>query len=252
MAPKEKNNYEDVIDEYSEVLSDKYDTKLVNHGPVYYEGRKHYFYSARLDKKGVLTPTAIIRAGAHGEEFDGTHALLKLLEEEEDLVNNFSMLIFPCGNPWGYVYGTRNVMIESNKFFNEKVAPHTVHYVRKKIKGAVDIAIDLHGDNRDEGFYIYQRKRVGLPDLAKKTVAQVKKKFPVTRTKVIDGDKIIKGVINCSGQKEGTFEEHCYDKGAKYSFTPEFAGWISQKKRIDCGYLLLKYLLSSYFQFVKR
>jgi murein peptide amidase A len=66
---------------------------------------KIIFY--RISKQ--LTKTVLQSAGIHGDEPSGVETICTLLENNrfEIFSDEWELTIFPCINPYGYEYGTR-------------------------------------------------------------------------------------------------------------------------------------------------
>lgn len=111
----------------------------------------------------VGTPKHIlITGGMHGDEPAGVEAVLQFLARDNTaLLKNFSFLILPCINPYGYVYNTRETLggIDLNRAFEtEDVAE--VAIVKKALgQTQFSLAIDFHEDYDATGFYLYEGKR---------------------------------------------------------------------------------------------
>lgn len=114
----------------------------------------------------------LITGGMHGDEPAGVEAVLQFLARDNTtLLKNFSFLVIPCINPYGYVHNTRETFgdIDINRAFEtEDIAEVTII---KKALGQTQfvLAIDFHEDYEANGFYLYEGKRdekyIG-PDLA--------------------------------------------------------------------------------------
>ena len=60
----------------------------------------------------VDTPKhVLITSGMHGDEPAGVESVLQFLERDNTaLLKNFSFLVIPCINPYGYVHNTRETL----------------------------------------------------------------------------------------------------------------------------------------------
>ena len=112
----------------------------------------------------IDTPKHIlITGGMHGDEPAGIEAVLQFLERDNTaLLNNFSFLIIPCINPYGYVHNTRETLdgVDINRAFEtEDIAE--VAIVKKALgQTQFSLAIDFHEQDYDAtGFYLYEGKR---------------------------------------------------------------------------------------------
>lgn len=121
--------------------------------PVY---QIHLASSARIPRRVLIT------GGMHGDEPAGVEAVLQFLERDNTtLLKNFSFLVIPCINPYGYVHNTRETLdgIDINRAFETEDVPEVA--IVKKALGQTQfsLAIDFHEDYDATGFYLYEGKR---------------------------------------------------------------------------------------------
>ena len=116
----------------------------------------HLVSSARTPQRVFIT------GGMHGDEPAGVEAVLQFLERDNTTrLKNFSFLVIPCINPYGYVHNTRETLddIDINRAFEtDDVAE--VAIVKKALgQTQFSLAIDFHEDYDATGFYLYEGKR---------------------------------------------------------------------------------------------
>ncbi len=116
----------------------------------------HLVSSARTPQRVLIT------GGMHGDEPAGVEAVLQFLERDNTTrLKNFSFLVIPCINPYGYVHNTRETLddIDINRAFEtDDVAE--VAIVKKALgQTQFSLAIDFHEDYDATGFYLYEGKR---------------------------------------------------------------------------------------------
>ncbi|MDE0470189.1 MAG: M14 family metallocarboxypeptidase [Candidatus Poribacteria bacterium] len=121
--------------------------------PIY---QIHLASSARTPRRVLIT------GGMHGDEPAGVEAVLRFLERDNTtLLKDFSFLVIPCINPYGYVHNTRETFddIDINRAFEtDDVAE--VAIVKKALgQTQFSLAIDFHEDYDATGFYLYEGKR---------------------------------------------------------------------------------------------
>ena len=121
--------------------------------PIY---QIHLVSSARTPQRVLIT------GGMHGDEPAGVEAVLQFLERDNTTrLKNFSFLVIPCINPYGYVHNTRETLdgIDINRAFEtDDVAE--VAIVKKALgQTQFSLAIDFHEDYDATGFYLYEGKR---------------------------------------------------------------------------------------------
>ena len=111
----------------------------------------------------VNTPKhVLITGGMHGDEPAGVEVVLQFLERDNtELLTNFSFLVIPCINPYGYVHNTRETLdsVDINRAFEAEDIAEVV--IVKKALGQTrfSLTIDFHEDYDATGFYLYEGKR---------------------------------------------------------------------------------------------
>ena len=135
-----------------ELLGTVHAKKNIN-WPVY---QIHLASFARTPRRVLIT------GGMHGDEPAGVEAVLQFLERDNTtLLKNFSFLVIPCINPYGYVHNTRETLdnIDINRAF-ESDGLSEVAIVKEALgQTQFSLAIDFHEDYDATGFYIYEGKR---------------------------------------------------------------------------------------------
>ena len=142
--------------------------------PIERIGTAHNYpiHQIRLTSSTHTRRRVLITGGMHGDEPAGVEAVLQFLTRDNTtLLENFTFVIIPCINPYGYVHGTRETRdgIDINRSFEtDDIVEVTIV---KKVLGQpqFSLAIDFHEDYDATGFYLYEGKRdekyIG-PDLA--------------------------------------------------------------------------------------
>ncbi len=129
-------------------------------------------HQIRLASSADTPRHILITGGMHGDEPAGVEAVLQFLERNNStLLKEFSFLVIPCINPYGYVHNTRETLgdIDINRAF-ETGDIAEVAIIKKALgQNQFSLAIDFHEDYDATGFYLYEGKRdekyIG-PDLA--------------------------------------------------------------------------------------
>ena len=131
--------------------------------PVEQFGTVHNYpiYQIHLASSVDTPKHVLITGGMHGDEPAGVEAVLQFLERDNTtLLKNFSFLVIPCINPYGYVHNTRETLdgIDINRAFEtDDVAE--VAIVKKALgQTKFSLAIDFHEDYDATGFYLYEGK----------------------------------------------------------------------------------------------
>ena len=144
------------------------------HVPIELIGTAHSYpiHQVRLQSSADTSRHILITGGMHGDEPAGVEAVLHFLTRNNTtLLKNFSFLVIPCINPYGYVHNTRETCdgVDINRAFEaDDIAE--VSIVKKALaQTQFSLAIDFHEDYDATGFYLYEGKRdekyIG-PDLA--------------------------------------------------------------------------------------
>ena len=142
--------------------------------PIELLGTVHNYpiHQIRLSSSVDTSRHILITGGVHGDEPAGVEAVLQFLERDNTtFLKNFSFLVIPCINPYGYVHNTRETLdgVDINRAFEAEDVAEVV--IVKKALGQIQfaLAIDFHEDYDATGFYLYEGKRdekyIG-PDLA--------------------------------------------------------------------------------------
>ena len=132
--------------------------------PIEHIGTVHNYPIYQIHLASIInTPKhVLITGGMHGDEPAGVEAVLHFLERDNTvLLKNFSFLVIPCINPYGYVHNTRETLdsIDINRAFEtEDIAE--VAIVKEALgQTQFSLAIDFHEDYDATGFYLYEGKR---------------------------------------------------------------------------------------------
>ena len=132
--------------------------------PIEQLGTVHNYpiYQIHLASSVDTPKHVLITGGMHGDEPAGVEAVLQFLERDNTTpLKNFSFLVIPCINPYGYVHNTRETLdgIDINRAFEtDDIAE--VAIVKKALgQTQFSLAIDFHEDYDATGFYLYEGKR---------------------------------------------------------------------------------------------
>ena len=132
--------------------------------PIELIGTAHNYpiHQIRLASSTHTPRRVLITGGMHGDEPAGVEAVLQFLARANTmLLKNFSFVIIPCINPYGYVHGTRETRdgIDINRSFEtDDIVEVTI--VKKALEQTqFSLAIDFHEDYDATGFYLYEGNR---------------------------------------------------------------------------------------------
>ena len=142
--------------------------------PIERLGTAHSYpiYQIRLASSADISRHILITGGVHGDEPAGVEAVLQFLARDNTpLLKNFSFLVIPCINPYGYVHNTRETLagVDINRAFETDDVAEVAIVKQALRQNQYALAIDFHEDYDATGFYLYEGKRdekyIG-PDLA--------------------------------------------------------------------------------------
>ena len=132
--------------------------------PIECIGTAHSYpiHQIRLAASAPKPQQVLLTGGVHGDEPAGVEAVLQFLERDNTaLLKNFSFLIIPCINPYGYIHNTRETRggIDINRSFETDDVTEIA--IIKKALGQTQfsLAIDFHEDYDATGFYLYEGNR---------------------------------------------------------------------------------------------
>jgi hypothetical protein len=152
--------------------------------------------------KGGDTPIRLgIFAGVHGDEPEGSHALvqfIKLLEAKPELATGYYLSIYPVCNPTGFEDGTRhnrNGRDLNREFWRDSAEPEVKLLQAELNSRSFQGLIALHTDNTSDGFYGFVRGATLTRHLIEPVLQAAEKFLPRDRRAVIDGFHARNGVI---------------------------------------------------------
>ena len=132
--------------------------------PIEHIGTVHSYpiHQIRLTASAPKPQQVLITGGVHGDEPAGVEAVLRFLARDNTArLKNFSFVIIPCINPYGYVHNTRETSddVDINRSFETDDVAEVA--IIKKALGQTQFtfAIDFHEDYDATGFYLYEGKR---------------------------------------------------------------------------------------------
>lgn len=103
-----------------------------------------------------------VSAGIHGDEPAGVEAAARFIEGQgptRDLVDRFSITVYPCDNPSGYELGTRENArgIDLNREFRKNDASPEVKLLMDSLATCnYQLFYEMHEDVDSPGFYLYE------------------------------------------------------------------------------------------------
>jgi len=155
--------------------------------------------------KGGDTPIRIgIFAGIHGDEPEGTHALvqfIKLLEAKPELAAGYYLSLYPVCNPTGFEDGTRfsrSGKDLNREFWKNSDQPEVRLLQAELISRSFQGIVSLHTDDTSSGFYGFAHGATLTKHLIEPALQAVGKLLPRDERPVIDGFHARNGIIRDS------------------------------------------------------
>jgi hypothetical protein len=140
-------------------------------------------------------------AGIHGDEPEGTFALvqfLHLLDSQPELATGYCLFIYPVCNPTGFEADTRHSRAgkDLNREFWRRSRQPEVRFLEAELKRhTFHGLIALHTDNTSHGFYGYAHGATLTENLIVPALTAAEEFLPRNRAAVIDGFPARDGVI---------------------------------------------------------
>lgn len=155
--------------------------------------------------KGGDTPIRVgIFAGIHGDEPEGTHALvqfIKLLEAKPELAAGYYLSLYPVCNPTGFEDGTRHARSGrdlNREFWGNSSQPEVRLLQAELVSRSFQGIISLHTDDTSSGFYGFAHGATLTKYLIEPALQAVGKLLPRDERPVIDGFHARNGIIRDS------------------------------------------------------
>ncbi len=155
-----------------------------------------------LGQSGGDEPLRIgLFAGIHGDEPEGSHALIQflhLLEAQPDLAQGYCLSVYPVVNPTGFEDGTRHARHgrDLNREFWASSQPAEVRLLEREIRSSqFHGIITLHSDNTSDGLYGFVRGATLSRHLIEPALAAAESVLPRNSNLLIDGFAARHGVI---------------------------------------------------------
>lgn len=201
-----------------------------------------------------------LSGGIHGDEPAGVEAILAavgMIGKEPSLLDSVQFTLFPCLNPYGYEYHTREnrSRIDLNRQYVRKRPPAEVRFVKRAIEGkSFDLDIEFHEDIDTPGFYMYEISRDPRRAVGRKVIQRAAKKYPINRQTEIEGAPADGGLISpdvssqffqrrFARKRQWPQAIYFYKNGTPHVITPETPVHLEMRERVDIHLTVLKLAL---------
>jgi murein peptide amidase A len=177
---------------------------VANHDAHFQVGDENYELPRYLfvGPRGGDTPIRVgIFAGIHGDEPEGTYALvqfIRLLEMNPELAAGYYLSFYPVCNPTGFEDGTRfsrNGKDLNREFWKNSTEPEARLLQAELVSRSFQGIISLHTDSSSDGFYGFARGATLTKNLIQPALAAAEKFLPRDERPVIDGFNARNGII---------------------------------------------------------
>ncbi len=209
--------------------------RLVKTGRIRTDSGVHPIYAVVTRNFRQDLPRIILSAGIHGEEPAGVYTLLAFLNRGiANYLKQFSFLILPCLNPYGFTRGVHfsREVSDLNRSFDDAPGPPEVAAVKailRRFPGPYRLALDFHetdthmpkGEHRSvetlpAGAYMHETTRNGQPRLGPEILKGIRSSgYPISPRDSIYGAACYHGLI-CTPAPGSP----------KYPLLPEFSGGL--------------------------
>lgn len=177
---------------------------VANHDAVFKVGGKNYELPRYLfvgPSGGDLPIHVGIFAGIHGDEPEGSHAIvqfIKLLEAKPELATGYCLSFYPVCNPTGFEDGTRfsrGGKDLNREFWKNSAEPEARLLQAELVSRSFQGIISLHTDDTCDGFYGIARGATLTKNLIEPALRAAEKLFPRDERSIIDGFAARHGII---------------------------------------------------------
>jgi protein MpaA len=177
---------------------------VVNHDAQFQHGGETYELPRYLfvGPRGGDAPIHVgIFAGIHGDEPEGTHAVIKfikLLESKPELATGYYLSFYPICNPTGFEDNTRlsrNGVDLNRVFWRNSNEPEVRLLQAELISRSFQGIIGLHTDDTSDGFYGIVQGATLTKHLIEPALRAAEKILPRDERPIIDGCPARRGVI---------------------------------------------------------
>jgi hypothetical protein len=177
---------------------------VANHDAVFKVGGKTYELPRYLfvgPSGGDLPIHVGIFGGIHGDEPEGSHAIvqfIKLLEAKPELATGYCLSFYPVCNPTGFEDGTRfsrGGKDLNREFWKNSAEPEARLLQAELVSRSFQGIISLHTDDTCDGFYGIARGATLTKNLIEPALRAAEKLLPRDERSIIDGFAARHGII---------------------------------------------------------
>lgn len=248
-------SYSDLIERWKEQAEKIKGAEVRLLGKIRAGDRTYPFWSATTPP-GPGKKKVCLSGGIHGDEPAGAEAIigvLSLIQKKPALLERFQFTLFPCNNPFGYEYHTRENAAKKdlNRQF-AKTRPQTeVRLIKQALAGKwYDLSIEFHEDIDTPGFYLYEITKNPDAAVAQEIVRKVARKYPINLQEMIEGLPAKGGIISPTVSSDffkRRLEQkklwpqalYVYREGTPHCITSETPIHLDMKERVEVHLIVL-------------
>ncbi len=194
-------------------------------------------------------PHLSVSAGIHGDEPAGVEAVLRFLESDLPRAAALDLTVLPCQNPSGHAHDTRfnGDGLDLNRQFDKPGSPtqETLALRPFLLRRLPDLVVECHEDADADGFYVWEVRRPGRPEIGRTVVERVAAAQAVTAARVIEGCFVTEGVAHPTAERIARIGgwSHTYfllRNGTPHCLTPETPASRPFEARVDAHLTTLR------------
>lgn len=196
-----------------------------------------------LSRNGIPeAPLVSLSAGIHGDEPAAVEAVLRLVESDLLLQIPLRLTVLPCQNPFGYARGkrTNGDGLDLNRQFDKPDSPaQEARALRRHfLRNPPDLVVECHEDGDTDGFYVWELRRPGRPEIGRAIVHRVREKGRVTPARAVEGCFVTDGVAHPTADRIArvggwSHTYYLYRNGTPHCLTPETPSSFPMEDRVE-------------------
>jgi len=142
-----------------------------------------------------------IFAAIHGDEPEGAHAIVELIESLErapEKAAGYVLFLYPVCNPYGYEWDTRGSLSGhdlNREFWSGSREPEVTLLEEELSTRGLDGILSLHSDDTSDGLYGFVRGRTLSQHLLEPALTAASRFLPRNTHSLIDGFAAVNGII---------------------------------------------------------
>ncbi len=203
-APRARRSLADLLAPLDQLASTS-SSLVVNRTAIFQSGEQTYQLPRYLfiGPKGGDEPLRVgLFAGIHGDEPEGTHALIRflsVLEQKPELAAGYCLFVYPVCNPTGFEDRTRHARSGrdlNREFWTGSTEPEVQLLEAELAAHSFHGIISLHTDDTSDGFYGFVSGATLTQNLIEPALQAAEQVLPRNQGERIDGFNAHNGIIS--------------------------------------------------------